>query len=308
MGADSVRGHFLWNELMTTDTQAAVAFYSKVIGWEQVKWDQDPGYTVLAYKGSPMAGVRHLPPEARAMGAPPSWLVYIGTPDVNVTAWEAQRLGAKLLKGPETTPTVGRWAVLQDPQGAVFAAYTPERPPKLGGDPGIGDFSWYELATTNHVTAFAFYQKLFGWKKTGSFDRGSSGTYLMFGGRKKSVAGVYTKGKDAPGPPAWLPYARVPDVKPTAKLIAGAGGTIINAPMEVPDGTWIAVGKDPQGAVFAVHSVPKKAKPARKPAARKAPKGGKKVIRRTVKTARKAKISTPKSKPKRTTEKAKKRR
>ena len=300
MSDNSVRGHFLWHELMTTDPKAAIAFYSKVIGWESQNWDQNPDYTLLAYEGSPMAGVMKLPPEAKAMGARPSWTTYIGVDDVHVSAWEAQRLGAKVLRGPEKTPTVGTWAILQDPQGAVFAIHQPDLKPKVGGEPGLGDFSWHELATTNHAAAFAFYQKLFGWKKTGSFDMGSSGTYVMFGPARKSVGGVYTKGQDAPGPAAWVPYVRVPDVKPTAKLIAAAGGTIVNAPMEVPDGTWIAVAKDPQGAGFAVHSVPKKEKPVRKPAARKSAKGGKKVTRRTAKKAKKTKIKSPKSKSKKT--------
>src|SRR5262245_1734229 len=110
MPNSSVRGHFLWNELITSDPRAAIGFYGKVIGWDAEKWEQDSTYTVLSYKGSPMAGVLALEGDAKAMGAAPSWLPYIGAEDTHVTAWEAQRLGGKLLRGPEKTPSVGTWA------------------------------------------------------------------------------------------------------------------------------------------------------------------------------------------------------
>src|SRR6185503_9257445 len=137
MADKSIRGFFVWHELMTSDPEAAVRFYGKVIGWEPQKWDQDPSYTVLAYKGRPMAGVMKLPPEARAMKTPPMWLAYVGVADTHVSAWDAQRLGAKLHKGPQKTPTVGTWAVLQDPQGASFAIHQPDQNPQVGEEPGI---------------------------------------------------------------------------------------------------------------------------------------------------------------------------
>src|ERR1041384_7191559 len=145
----SFRGRFLWHELMTSDPKGAIAFYQKVVGWEKSS-DHDPSYSLLSYKETPVAGVMAMPAEAKAVNAPPGWLAYVGTPDVHVTAWEAQRLGGKLHKAPTTTPGVGMWAVLLDPQGAAFGIYTPERAQKATAEPGVGDFSWHELATTNH--------------------------------------------------------------------------------------------------------------------------------------------------------------
>src|SRR5437868_9792380 len=107
MPEQSIRGRFLWHELMTSDPKGAIAFYQKVVGWEKEAWDQDPSYSVLSYNGSPMAGVMSIPAEAKAMNQPPAWMAYIGTPDVQVSAWEAQRLGATLHKEPTKTPNVG---------------------------------------------------------------------------------------------------------------------------------------------------------------------------------------------------------
>src|SRR5260370_12870638 len=147
MPESSIRGYFLWHELITGDPAGATAFYQRVVGWGKQAWEQDPSYTVMSYKGSPMAGIMKLAPETRTRNTPPSWIAYVGTPDVEVTAWEAQRLGGKVHKGPTKTPTVGQWAILEDPQGATFPAHTPESTPKIGQEAAIGDFSWHELST-----------------------------------------------------------------------------------------------------------------------------------------------------------------
>ena len=76
----------------------------------------------------------------------------------------------------------------------------------------------------------------------------------------------------------WLSYIRVPDAKKAAATIKKLGGRIINGPMEVPGGSWIAGGLDLQGAAFAVHSPrpsPEKSQP-RKAAAKQGKKTPKK--------------------------------
>lgn len=267
----TARGRFVWHELMTTEPESAANFFSKLIGWKRQPWAQDPSYTVLAAKESPMAGVMPLPDEAKAAGAPPNWLTYIYTPDIDETAQQASSLGAKILKGPADIPTIGRFAVIQDPQGAVFAAITPEQAPQAETEPALGDFSWHELATTDWRAAFTFYQQLFGWEEQTAMDMGPEiGVYQMFGRNGKMLGGIYNKMSQQQGPPAWLPYIRVPDAKKTADTIKNLGAMIANGPMEVPGGDWIVVGADPQGAMFAVHSLkPAATEQPEKPKAKK---------------------------------------
>ena len=269
-GAD-VRGRFLWHELLTTDTKAAQLFYTKVVGWGMQGWDKDPSYRMWMAKTGPVGGLMTLPAEAKAMGAPPNWLTYIGTPDVDGTVRVASGRGANVLRAAETMPGVGRMAVLADPQGAVFAVYTPEAPMPSSDTPGLGEFSWHELATTDPAAALGFYSALFGWEKTNSFDMGpESGLYQMYGWGGKSMGGIYKKPADMPAPPNWLPYAMVANADQAAGRVTAAGGQIVNGPMEVPGGDRIAVILDPQGAAFAVHSKAKAV--AGKAAKRKAPK------------------------------------
>lgn len=288
MSTAPVRGRFVWHELMTTDTKSAAAFFTKVVGWKTRTWDQEPSYTMFVANGAPMAGVLSHAADAKTIGAPTTWLTYIGTPDVEETARQAMELGGKILKQPADIPTIGRFAIIQDPQGAAFAAFTPIQPPRGDrmGEVEIGDFSWHELPTTDRTAAFEFYQRLFGWEPTESMDMGSEGgvyrgIYQMFGWKGKSLGGMFTKAADMPGPPAWIAYVKVVDTKKAARTVKKLGGTIVTGPMQVPDGDWVALGLDPQGALFAIHSklvatkttaakLPAKTRTTRKRAAKKA--------------------------------------
>jgi predicted enzyme related to lactoylglutathione lyase len=263
----TVRGRFVWHELMTTDTKSAASFFARIVGWKTQAWAPDPDYTLFVANGRRMAGLMPLPADAKAMGAPPSWLTYIGTPDVDDTARQAASLGGKILKPAADIPTVGRFAVIQDPQGAVFAAFTPAQAPQSDSEPTIGDFSWHELPTTDWRAALTFYRQLFGWEELRSMDMGPEmGTYQMYGLNGKTLGGMFNKPKQMPGPPSWLPYIRVADSKKVAATIKQLGGQVVNGPMEVPGGDWIVQGVDLQGAMFALHSL----KPVAKKTAAKA--------------------------------------
>ena len=265
MSNAEIRGRFVWHELMTTDPQAAAAFYSKVLPWKTQPSGM-PDYTLWVAGKAQTGGLMAQPESAR--GAPPSWLIYIGTPDVDTTAAAAQRLGGKVLRPPADIPTVGRFAVLSDPQGATFAVFTPSGSP-TGGAPA-SDFSWHELATSDPQGALAFYSELFGWSRGPAHDMGPAGVYQLIEHGGAQVGGVY-KLMDASKPPHWLTYIRVVSVDRAAAAAKAAGGQVTQGPMEVPGGSRIAQILDPQGGAFAVHELAKpaaavSAKPA-KPAA-----------------------------------------
>ena len=292
--ADKLLGSFVWCELMTTDTAAAESFYKKVVGWTTVPFGPDGSYTVLNNSaGSGVGGMMKLPDQAKQMGAPPHWLMYVGTPNVDETATRIAQLGGRVLRQPDDIPSVGRFAIVQDPFGAAFAVITPKpapgMPERKKGD--TGEFSWFELYTPNPDGAWNFYQTLFGWEKTSAMDMGDMGIYQMFG----RGGGIPNGGimKPPPGAPAaWMPYALVKDAKAAAAATTANGGKIVNGPMEVPGGDWIAQGMDPQGAMFSVHSLnpaAQKAAPAKAAtAAKKAAPAKKKKAAPAKKAARKA--------------------
>lgn len=261
-----MRGNFVWHELMTTDTQSASSFYPRVTGWRTRPWEHDRSYTLFEGSSGPMGGLMVLPADAKSMGAPPSWLPYVGTQDIAASLAHAQRLGGRVLKDVQEVPAVGKWAVLADPQGGTFALLQSAQPsPAGGGRPALGDFSWHELATTDHRAAFDFYGELFGWRKSAAHDMGPMGVYQIFAIGGTDAGGMFNKDPDTPV--HWLSYVNVSDADAAARAASAAGGRVVNGPMEVPGGDRIAQIVDPQGGAFAVHSFRKAvaAKPAPQP-------------------------------------------
>jgi len=246
------RGRFVWYDLMTTDLDKAQAFYPKVVGWGTQAWPGDQPYTMWTAGGAPIGGLMKLPQQEKA---PPHWLAYVSTPDVDATVTQAQELGATVLVKPTTIPTVGSYSVLADPQGALFAAFTPNgEAPEQDGPPPAGQFSWHELMTTDYKAAFAFYHALFGWEKEAEHDMGEMGIYLLFGRNGHQLGGMFNRPPGMPAPPNWLHYVAVDSADRAAERVTANGGTIMNGPMDVPGGDRIAQCMDPQGAAFAVHS------------------------------------------------------
>jgi predicted enzyme related to lactoylglutathione lyase len=254
---ETPRGRFVWYELMTTDSAGAQAFYRKLLGWGTEAW-QGGGYTMWTNQGQALGGVMGLPEEARKAGVPSHWLASISTPDLDGTIAQARQLGGQVRVPVTEMPQVGRWAVLADPQGATFTAYTPAgEPPSSGGPPRVGEMSWHELMTsTDPADALRFYQSLFGWEKMDEHDMGAPvGKYVIYGLGGEPFGGMFRM-EGGPPPMFWL-YARVPDARRGAELTRELGGQVMNGPMEVPGGDQIVQIQDPQGAVFALHQIAK---------------------------------------------------
>jgi predicted enzyme related to lactoylglutathione lyase len=254
MAKSTPRGLFVWHDLMTADSDGAVRFYTAVIGWGTQKMDMGPmSYTMWTANGTPVGGVMPMPRDEATI--PPHWLGYISTPDVDATVDTARKLGATVMVPPTDIPDIGRFAVLTDPQGAMFALFSPadDRPAPEGGT-RPGEFSWHELLAANQQDAWTFYETLFGWEKTSAMDMGETGVYQMFGVGGQPFGGMFNKPAEMPGPPVWSHYVRVDDVKRVIGVVTANGGQVLNGPMEVPGGDWIANCMDPQGAMFSIHS------------------------------------------------------
>lgn len=245
MADQSARGRFVWHDLVTSDTAAAQSFYTKVLGWKTQSWEQDPNYSMFAAASGPLGGT-----VSDASGQP-HWIGYLSADNLQATIDQATAAGASVVK--EATPAgTGEYAILKDPQGALFGVYaggsqSKDAPAKRG------EFSWHELATSDPKAALDFYMQLFGWEQVAAHDMGEMGTYYIFGRDGKQEGGIYApQGGTAPH---WLGYVRVKDVNQIVKKVKSAGGKVLNGPMEVPGGDWIVQFADPQGGALAAHTL-----------------------------------------------------
>ena len=245
---------FVWYELMTSDTAAALSFYRSVVGWE-ARDSGMPGtaYTILSAGPTMVGGLMALPGEARAMGIPPCWTGYIGVADVDAYCARVTAVGGKIYRPAEDIPGVGRFAVAADPQGAPFILFkgnSAEAPVRAApGTPGT--IGWHELHADDGPRAFAFYAGLFGWTKRDTIDMGPMGVYQTFAAGAEPIGGMMTRMPQTPMA-FWLYYFNVDAIDAAQARVTAGGGQILNGPMEVPMGRWILQCLDPQGAPFAL--------------------------------------------------------
>lgn len=252
---------FFWLELMTSDRAAAERFYAAVVGWTLSPFGEasDP-YTIIEAGGRGVGGIMTIPEQARAHGMTPRWVNYIHSADIDAAIAKLRAGGGKVMMEPSLIPTVGRFAVVSDPQGAMFNLLQPESqgemPPVAPGT--IGRVDWHELHTTDWKGALGFYVDQFGWEATDGLDMSPMGTYQMFAmgpveGSTEcgiTVGGMMT---DTQAPqPYWTFYVRVDDIDAASKRVTDNGGSIAFGPQQVPGGDWVINAVDPQGAHFSL--------------------------------------------------------
>lgn len=114
-------GSFAWAELSSRGVDKAIAFYQKVFGWTPKANDMGPDappYTEFQLDGESVAGGQEMQPMVPAQ-TPSYWLVYFAVNDVDKSFRTATEAGGKELVAPMDFPG-GRFAILNDPQGAAF--------------------------------------------------------------------------------------------------------------------------------------------------------------------------------------------
>lgn len=247
----SYHGRFVWYELITSDPGAAGHFYGAVAGWQA----RDAGmagldYTILSATGIDLGGLMPIPPEAA--GAAPGWIGYIAVEDVDGMAGRLADTGGQVHHGPADIPGVGRFALVADPHGAVFALFqgmADEMPPQA--QPGTpGHAAWRELYAGDLDQAFDFYAGLFGWTRAEAIDMGPMGVYQLFAAGGETIGGMMTRPPEVP--PSWTFYFACDGIDAALDRVTANGGTLLHGPQQVPGDAWIIQCRDPQGAAFAM--------------------------------------------------------
>ncbi|MFJ8333373.1 VOC family protein [Streptomyces sp. NPDC094437] len=110
-------GAIIWNELNTSDTDAAASFYATTLGISAVTMKGSDGYFSLNVDERAVGGMQAL---SDAPGVPSHWLTYFAVDDTDSTVDALVRAGGSVL-APPVDMLAGRMAIVQDPQGGVFA-------------------------------------------------------------------------------------------------------------------------------------------------------------------------------------------
>jgi predicted enzyme related to lactoylglutathione lyase len=126
-GVVNVPNSFCWNELATSDTAKAGDFYTGLLGWGKNVQQMGPmTYTSFMNGDRPAGGMYELCGEME--NAPPHWLAYFAVEDTDAMVKKAADLGGTILAPPMDIPDTGRFAVIQDPQGAAFGIIKLQNP------------------------------------------------------------------------------------------------------------------------------------------------------------------------------------
>lgn len=112
---------YAWTELNTHGIEQAKSFYQKVFGWgvkSSPMGEGQPSYTEWQLGGESIGGGMEMSSEIPAE-VPPHWMNYFAAPDVDALAGMVSELGGRVMMPARDFPG-GRFAIVQDPQGAVF--------------------------------------------------------------------------------------------------------------------------------------------------------------------------------------------
>jgi len=123
IGIANEHGAFCWADINTLDREGATKFYSGLLGWSFVAGEgKDASGYLHIMNGDQMIGgtppVEMLPP-----GMPSHWMIYYQVDDCDAATEKVQSLGGGVFKAPMDIEGAGRFSIVTDPQGAVFALF-----------------------------------------------------------------------------------------------------------------------------------------------------------------------------------------
>ena len=221
---------------MTTDMEAAKAFYAEVVGWGTQDASM-PGmpYTLFTAGGASVSGLMDLPEDARKSGLRPSWLGYVGVDDVDAAADRIKRLGGAVHVPPTDIPNISRISVAVDPQMATIALFKwldggQEQP---ADTERTGPRRLARAARRRLGEGVGLLQPSCsaGRKRTPTPARSARISCSPPEDRRSAACSPSLPMEPVP---FWLYYFNVGDIDEAVKRVKAGGGQILDGPIEVP--------------------------------------------------------------------------
>jgi len=244
-----IPGKFIWFELATTNPDQLQKFYGDVFGWQfQSITQTDEHYTIIRNGDRNVAGLfKARPREGVKLGA--LWIGMMSVDDPDKAAATAKKTGGSVHTPPKALPNRGTYALLRDPEGAIFGVLKSD-----SGDPPDraienGNIFWLDLFAKNTKRAGEFYKKLAGYDISSEDFGGVQRTFLW--SAEKYRAGIVTLPYEA-NRSGWLPYVRVKNVEATLKKVRDAGGIVMVEPDKALLDGNLAIFSDPLGGIIGI--------------------------------------------------------
>jgi len=242
--ATYTHGKFVWFEHMSPDTVRAQSFYQTLFGWSTNSVPMgESTYPMIHNNAQGIGGYRQAGPTA-----PTHWICFMSVPDVDASFDAIKATGCRTMQSPIAYGP-GRIAAAADPTGAAFGLWHGNEGDVPDTLPGVGDWFWTELWTTDENKALEFYRGMFDYRVETM--QMASGAYhlLTMGGVAR--AGVMR------APPQhnrsmWLPYVSVADCDATLAKALVLGAKQLVAPMEILQVGRFCVIADPVGAPLGI--------------------------------------------------------
>ena len=201
-------GRFIWHDLMTTDRDRIIPFYRDLFGWTPQPVDMGPdfGTYVIIHSGDrQVGGYVELDPQG---GVVSHWIGYVSVDDVDRAAAAAREAGGRLLMEATDLPSVGRFAIIADPEGALSCPIRADK--GRGADPsppGDGHFCWDGLLTHDPEAAARFYTEVIGWPPRLGDRSGDPFAGALLAGDEE-IAGIFATPDNDTRRAVWLPFVR----------------------------------------------------------------------------------------------------
>ncbi len=255
-------GRFVWRDLMSTDVETSKGFYSELFGWtfESVPMGEYT-YTAISVGGNTAAAESMIgglmPFEVpESMGPFPShWMSYLTVADVDASCARTAELGGKVCVPAFDLPTVGRTAVVEDPNGAVFHLFTSNTPgaSATDGPPPLGHFCWTQLLCRDTAAVAPFYSGLVGWEVGTSEYTYEGALTCKRPGDEWPLCSILGKPAEAPEDrDQWLPYVNVESCAESTARAEQLGATLTLGVTDLHGMGIFSVLTDPAGAQIAL--------------------------------------------------------
>jgi uncharacterized protein len=238
-----------WVDLVVSDVDKAVEFYSALFGWDaQAGPPEAADYRMCRLNGRAVAGIGAGPHHVEM---PAVWSTYLATSDADATARAVMENGGSLMLEPFGVLGLGVMAVGFDPSGSAFGMWEAGSHIGAGVVNEAGALTWNECMTRDYARSKTFYAAVFGH----TFDEVGDGSfrYATISVRERVVAGIGELSPDMPGhvPSHWMTYFAADDVDASVGQATAMGGVLRTGPMDTPYGR-MAVIEGPQGEVFSL--------------------------------------------------------